>query len=227
MDAARVDAGAGAVGGTADDGERGATGSRCTGCGPAAAGAGGRRRRAALTASDAVAVLQRRLRRADARSRCRRRAAGLRHVAFGDLFLEDVRRYREDRLAARDCSRSFLSGAPTAALAREMNAAGLGRDDVRGSARRRRRLAGRAWDASSSRRCPTAWIRAASAASSTPRARRTGVLGAVGAVWARSWSATGSCSRIWSWGPRLMRSSREVERIELHTPRRINNLRLS
>ena len=52
---------------------------------------------------------------------------GFTHVAFGDLFLEDVRRYREDRLAGTGLTPLFpLFGADTAALAREMVAAGLG-----------------------------------------------------------------------------------------------------
>jgi uncharacterized protein (TIGR00290 family) len=51
---------------------------------------------------------------------------GFTHVAFGDLFLEDVRRYREERLAATGLTPIFpLFGADTAALAREMVAAGL------------------------------------------------------------------------------------------------------
>lgn len=49
------------------------------------------------------------------------------HVAFGDLFLEDVRRYREERLAGTGLSPLFpLWGMPTAALAREMIEAGIG-----------------------------------------------------------------------------------------------------
>ena len=53
-------------------------------------------------------------------------ADGYTHVAFGDLFLEDVRRYREDRLAGTDLAPLFpLWGLPTAALAREMIAGGL------------------------------------------------------------------------------------------------------
>ena len=53
-------------------------------------------------------------------------AAGFTHVAFGDLFLEDVRRYREERLAGTGLSPLFpLWGLPTRALAREMIAAGL------------------------------------------------------------------------------------------------------
>jgi uncharacterized protein (TIGR00290 family) len=53
-------------------------------------------------------------------------AAGFTHVAFGDLFLEDVRRYREERLAGTGLTPLFpLWGRPTAALAREMIAGGL------------------------------------------------------------------------------------------------------
>ena len=51
---------------------------------------------------------------------------GFTHVAFGDLFLEDVRRYREERLASSGLTPIFpLFGADTTALAREMVAAGL------------------------------------------------------------------------------------------------------
>ena len=54
-------------------------------------------------------------------------AEGFTHVAFGDLFLEDVRRYREERLAGTGLTPLFpLFGAETTALAREMVAAGLG-----------------------------------------------------------------------------------------------------
>ena len=52
---------------------------------------------------------------------------GFTHVAFGDLFLADVRRYREERLAGTGLTPLFpLFGADTSALAREMVAAGLG-----------------------------------------------------------------------------------------------------
>jgi uncharacterized protein (TIGR00290 family) len=51
---------------------------------------------------------------------------GFTHVAFGDLFLEDVRRYREERLAGTDLTPLFpLWGSSTAGLAREMIAKGL------------------------------------------------------------------------------------------------------
>lgn len=47
-------------------------------------------------------------------------------VAFGDLFLEDVRRYREEKLAATGIKPVFpIWGMETKALAREMVAAGL------------------------------------------------------------------------------------------------------
>jgi uncharacterized protein (TIGR00290 family) len=51
---------------------------------------------------------------------------GCTHVAFGDLFLEDVRRYREDRLAGTGLTPIFpLFGSDTAALAKTMIAGGL------------------------------------------------------------------------------------------------------
>ena len=51
---------------------------------------------------------------------------GYTHVAFGDLFLEDVRSYREERLRGTGLTPLFpLWGRPTAALAREMIAGGL------------------------------------------------------------------------------------------------------
>jgi len=53
-------------------------------------------------------------------------AEGFTHVAFGDLFLEDVRRYREERLAASGLEPLFpVWGAPTARLADEMIASGM------------------------------------------------------------------------------------------------------
>src|SRR5258708_33770198 len=48
-------------------------------------------------------------------------ADGFTHVAFGDLFLEDVRKYREDRLAGSGLTPIFpLWGIPTPQLARDM-----------------------------------------------------------------------------------------------------------
>ncbi len=53
-------------------------------------------------------------------------ADGFTHVAFGDLFLEDVRQYREERLRGTGLGPLFpLWGRPTSALAREMIAGGL------------------------------------------------------------------------------------------------------
>jgi uncharacterized protein (TIGR00290 family) len=53
--------------------------------------------------------------------------AGFTHVAFGDLFLEDVRRYREERLAGTGLTPLFpLFGSDTTQLAREMVDGGLG-----------------------------------------------------------------------------------------------------
>src|SRR5215470_5590698 len=51
---------------------------------------------------------------------------GYTHVAFGDLFLEDVRRYREERLAGSGLTPLFpLWQLPTPILARDMIAAGV------------------------------------------------------------------------------------------------------
>ena len=65
--------------------------------------------------------------RAMAQAVARAVADGFTHVAFGDLFLRDVRQYREEKLAGTGLTPIFpLFGADTAALAREMVAAGLG-----------------------------------------------------------------------------------------------------
>lgn len=54
------------------------------------------------------------------------KARGVTHVIFGDLFLQDVRAYREARLKAAGMIPVFpLWGRPTAALAHEMIAAGV------------------------------------------------------------------------------------------------------
>jgi len=53
-------------------------------------------------------------------------ADGFTHVAFGDLFLEDVRHYREERLEGTGLAALFpLWGLPTRALAYEMVAGGI------------------------------------------------------------------------------------------------------
>ena len=76
-------------------------------------------------------------------------ADGFTHIAFADLFLDDIRRYREARLAGTGLIPMFpLFGADTTALAREMVAAGVGARitciDPRAMPRR---LAGREFDA--------------------------------------------------------------------------------
>jgi uncharacterized protein (TIGR00290 family) len=54
------------------------------------------------------------------------KASGVTHVIFGDLFLEDVRAYREQKLAGSGITPLFpLRQRPTAALAREMIEAGV------------------------------------------------------------------------------------------------------
>ena len=54
------------------------------------------------------------------------RASGVVGVAFGDLFLEDIRRYREEKMTGTGLRPLFpLWGRPTAGLAREMLEAGL------------------------------------------------------------------------------------------------------
>lgn len=54
------------------------------------------------------------------------RANGFTHVAFGDLFLEDIRRYREQKLEGSGLEPLFpLWGLPTRELALQMIAGGL------------------------------------------------------------------------------------------------------
>jgi uncharacterized protein (TIGR00290 family) len=54
------------------------------------------------------------------------KARGITHMIFGDLFLEDVRAYRERQLAGTGIMPTFpLWRKPTAPLAREMIAAGV------------------------------------------------------------------------------------------------------
>jgi uncharacterized protein (TIGR00290 family) len=56
----------------------------------------------------------------------RARAAGFTHVAFADLFLEDIRAYREQQLAGTGLTPLFpLFGSDTSALARTMIEGGL------------------------------------------------------------------------------------------------------
>jgi uncharacterized protein (TIGR00290 family) len=80
----------------------------------------------------------------------RARSEGLTHVAFGDLFLEDVRQYRESRLAGTGLDPIFpLWKRPTDTLAREMVADGLGAVLTCVDPRQLdRRFAGRRYDSS-------------------------------------------------------------------------------
>ena len=59
--------------------------------------------------------------------RCRARGrSGIERIAFGDLFLADVRQYREERLRGTGIEPLFpIWGIPTPELARTMIAAGL------------------------------------------------------------------------------------------------------
>jgi len=74
---------------------------------------------------------------------------GIRHIVFGDLYLEDLRAYRERLLAALGMTPIFpLWRRPTAALAREMIASGLVAHLVCIDPRRlAREFAGRRFDA--------------------------------------------------------------------------------
>ena len=57
--------------------------------------------------------------------------AGIQAFAFGDLFLEDVRNYREEKLAGSGIKPIFpLWGLPTDTLAREMIRSGLRADGL-------------------------------------------------------------------------------------------------
>jgi uncharacterized protein (TIGR00290 family) len=75
--------------------------------------------------------------------------AGIRHIVFGDLYLEDIRAYRERQLAALGMTPIFpLWRRPTAALARAMIASGLEAHLVCLDPRRlAREFAGRRFDA--------------------------------------------------------------------------------
>ena len=97
----------------ADDGERGGR-SRGDARRPARGPARRRRARPAcrcIVVPIPAAVPERGLRSADARAPSRDAVAdGFTHVAFGDLFLEDIRRYREERLAGTGLTPLFPSG---------------------------------------------------------------------------------------------------------------------
>lgn len=76
------------------------------------------------------------------------RADGIAHIVFGDLFLEDVRAYRERMLAGSGITPLFpLWGRDTAALARDMIAAGVAAHLVSVDLQKLpRRFAGRTFD---------------------------------------------------------------------------------
>lgn len=78
------------------------------------------------------------------------RAAGVFHVAFGDLFLQDIRRYREEKLGAIGMAPLFpLWGRDTRELARAMVDGGLRAHLTCVDPRRLdRRFAGRVFDGS-------------------------------------------------------------------------------
>lgn len=77
------------------------------------------------------------------------RATGVTHLVFGDLFLEEIRAYRESRLAGTGIVPVFpLWGRPTGPLAREMIAVGVRANIVCLDPQRLdRRFGGRAFDA--------------------------------------------------------------------------------
>ena len=77
------------------------------------------------------------------------KAEGVRHMVFGDLFLEDIRAYREEKLKLADMVGLYpLWKRDTAALAREMIASGLVAHLVCVNPKKLdRRFAGRRFDA--------------------------------------------------------------------------------
>ena len=84
------------------------------------------------------------------------RGEGITHIAFGDLFLEDVRAYREERMAGAGMTPLFpVWGLDTAQLAREMLASGTRATIVCVDPKQLdRRFCGRAFDASLLRELP-------------------------------------------------------------------------
>ncbi len=96
-------------------------------------------------------------------------AEGVSALAFGDLFLEDIRRYREERLASTGITPLFpLWGLPTLALARDMIRAGLRAHVTCVDPRQLSpTFAGRAFDADFLADLPAAVDRAVNVANST------------------------------------------------------------
>jgi diphthamide synthase (EF-2-diphthine--ammonia ligase) len=120
-------------------------------------------------------------------------------VAFGGLFLEDVRRYREERLAGTGLTPLFpLFGIDTAALAREMIAFSLAARITRVNPLiLDRDFAGRDFDASLLADLPPTVDRAENVGSSI-RSRTQARCSADRSRFRAAWSsnATGLCSRI-------------------------------
>ena len=100
----------------------------------------------------------------------RARAAGIAAMAFGDLFLEDVRRYREHNLAGSGIEPLFpIWGTPTDTLSVRMLAGGLrARLTCVDPRQLDARFAGREYDAELLAELPPSSTRAAKTASSTP-----------------------------------------------------------
>jgi diphthamide synthase (EF-2-diphthine--ammonia ligase) len=126
------------------------------------------------------------------------RDEGIDAMAFGDLFLADIRRYREQQLADTGIRPLFpLWNQPTRALADAMLAAGVcAHVTCVDPSQVPAALAGRTWDAAFLPTCRPARIRAARTASSTPSCRRGRCSRPRSpCAPARSSSATASCSR--------------------------------
>src|ERR1039457_7216496 len=125
------------------------------------------------------------------------RADGVAHIIFGDLFLRDVRAYREDRLAGTGISPIFpLWDRPTDVLAREMLASGLKAViTCIDRAQLHSDFAGRHFDAELLSELPEESTLAASATSSIPSYGTVRALAHPSTSRsARSWSATASSS---------------------------------
>jgi diphthamide synthase (EF-2-diphthine--ammonia ligase) len=95
-------------------------------------------------------------------------AEGIEGVAFGDLFLEDVRAYREKQMKDTRLEPIFpVWGLPTRALAQEMIASGT---RAKLTCIDTKNWIGRSLDANSIKRClrlcPRMWIRAANGGNS-------------------------------------------------------------
>ena len=98
------------------------------------------------------------------------RGRGATEVVYGDLFLADIRAFRERALAATGLIRALPAlGAPDGRAGRaRCSTAGCARSWSASTRAGARGVAGRAWDAELLARCPRASTRAARTASSTP-----------------------------------------------------------